>query len=610
MCGIAGYFSPVALLNKSHLQQMLQCLQHRGPDAEGIYINQSVALGHRRLSIIDLSTQANQPMTDATGRYVLVFNGEIYNYTELAKQFGLNLKTHSDTEVALALISKFGIEAVKYFEGMFAIAVYDTVDEVLHLMRDAIGIKPLYYYFDENSLVFASELKALETVGLCTEIDKSSVFNYLYTGFVPSPQSIYSKVYKLKPGHILSISKNKYSNQPFWKLSDIVLPKEEQNNRIEVLENLLIQSVNQHLRSDVPFGVFLSGGTDSSLISALAAKQIKAIQTFSIGFAGVSNNEAIHAAAIAKHLGTKHHCLEVTYQHAIDNLIDIMSRFDEPFADSSALPTYLVSELAAKQVKVVLSGDGGDELFMGYGAYQWARRLSKPYTPYIALPIKMGLNRMPSRYKRIAKMFEFKHDFMPAHIFSQEQYLFNLNECGQLMSDFALNDKMFYYDFKETVWNRKLTAAERQSLYDLQYYLPDDLLTKVDRTSMRCSIEARVPLLDKRIVAFALNLNEDLKMDNNQMKVMLKNVLYKYVPKTLLDRPKQGFSIPLNSWLKGPLYFLVEDLLNENALKRNGIINPTPVKILISQWKSGHHYLYNRIWQLIVLQHFLNKHNR
>jgi len=608
MCGIAGYFSTTNAFNKGHTQQMLQCLKHRGPDAEGIYQHHHVSLGHRRLSIIDLSSDSNQPMIDASGRYVMVFNGEIYNYIELAQQFKLTLKTHSDTEVALALIAQNGIEAVKLFEGMFAIAVYDNIDEILYLVRDGVGIKPLYYYNDGVSVVFASELKALKVIGLCNEINQQAIFNYLYAGYIAAPESIYSKVYKLKPGHILIVNKHGLQAKVFWHPGNEL--SNQTNTDVDVLESLLLQSVKQHMRSDVPFGVFLSGGTDSSLIAALAAKQTKSLQTFSIGFTDVANSEAKHAALVASHLKTQHHTLEVTYAHAIEKLMHIMQQFDEPFADSSALPTYLVSELAGKQVKVVLSGDGGDELFMGYGAYKWAKRLHRPYMPFAASGIKSILKQMPPRYKRVAGLFNFNHDFLPAHIFSQEQYLFSMHESKQMLFNSQPYHEMFYNEFKSLNHDKKISAAAYQSLYDLCFYLPDDLLVKVDRTSMLCSIEARVPLLDRRLIAFALNVPEPLKMHGNQMKIMLKQVLYKYVPKPILDRPKQGFSIPLQQWLQGPLHFLVEDLLSQSAINNTGILNAKNVSALVKSWKNGNHFLYNRVWQLIVLQNFLKNNKR
>ncbi len=611
MCGIAGYFSENNLFNKADLQTMLQAIAHRGPDATGFFEAQEFcALGHRRLSIIDLSAQANQPMYSSNNRYVIVYNGEVYNYKELATSENLNLKTSSDTEVILELFSKYGSAAFEKFNGMFAMAIYDTHLDELYLVRDRIGIKPVYYYYDNKSFVFASELKAIKAIKhLKLEINKPAVYNFLHVGYIPAPQSIYKNVFKLKAGHWLKVSKSGISESCYWQPEEVIQKQKITDEKIafSTLDKLLNESVRMQMRSDVPFGVFLSGGTDSSIITALAVKNsTSSINTFSIGFKEKKQNESEHAKAIATHLKTNHQELIATYADALQLLSKVMLNFDEPFSDSSAIPTYLVSQLASKHVKVVLSGDGGDELFLGYGTHQWAKKLQAPLFKFGKDLGASMFSKMGPRYQRVSKLLKYNTStFLPSHIFSQENILFSSNELQHLLIDDFKGDlhiAFFKNYFSKEPTDLNLNAMEEQALFDLDYYLPDDLLVKVDRTSMMQSIEARVPLLDNYIVEFALNLATDLKIKNGVSKYLLKQVLYKYVPKKLLDRPKQGFSIPLNSWLRKELYYLIEENLNEKSIREIGVLNFDFVQNLIKEWQSGSDFLYNRIWQLIVLQ--------
>lgn len=608
MCGIAGYFSKNKALGRGDLQTMLQVIAHRGPDAEGIFDSpEFCALGHRRLSIIDLSMQANQPMYSHDNRYVMVYNGEVYNYKELAESENLNLKTSSDTEVILELFSKYGIAAFEKFNGMFAMAIYDTHLDELYLSRDRVGIKPLYFYYDTDVFVFASELKAIKTLKL--EVNKPAVYNFLHLGYIPAPQSIYKNVFKLKAGHWLKISVSGISESCYWKPEKVIQKQKITDEKIALttLDKLLNESVSMQMRSDVPFGVFLSGGTDSSIITALAVKNSASIiNTFSIGFKEKKQNEAEYAKAIASHLKTNHHEFIATYDDALQIIDKVMLNFDEPFADSSALPTYLVSHLASKHVKVVLSGDGGDELFYGYGAYTWAEKLQSPFYKYGRFIASKVFSNMNSRYQRVSKLLQYNAaTFLPAHIFSQEQYLYAANEvssvlCADFNKDLQANFFETFFNKEDTLLNLK--PIERQALFDLNYYLPDDLLVKVDRTSMMHSIEARVPLLDHHLVEFALNLSTGLKIKNGVSKYLLKQVLYQYLPKPMLERPKQGFSIPLNNWLHKELFYLIEENLNEKSIREIGVLNFDYVEKLIIEWKSGSDFLFNRIWQLIILQ--------
>lgn len=615
MCGIAGYFSNQGVFNSGMLQMMLQAIAHRGPDASGVFESDGVALGHRRLSIIDLSEQANQPMYSSNNRYVMVYNGEVYNYLELADAENLTLKTTSDSEVILELFSKYGISAVNKFNGMFAIAIYDKQLKELILFRDSVGVKPLYYFHSDSSFAFASELKSIMAIpGLKLEVNKQSVSSFLHLGYIPAPQSIYKNVFKLKPGYWIKVSEKGIDSGCFWKPDANIHNGKITDEKVAVktLDNLLNNAVRMQMRSDVPFGVFLSGGTDSSLVSALAVNNsLSQVSTFSIGFKEKQHNEAEHALHIASRLKTNHHEYIATYDDALELITKVMMNFDEPFADSSAIPTFLVSQLASRHVKVVLSGDGGDELFLGYGAHHWAKKLQSPIYKYGKYFGSFVFSKMDSRYQRVAGLLKFdQNTFLPAHIFSQEQYLFSAAELDGIL-DSKFKDDLYENNFKELFnefdLSSNLSAMELQALFDLKYYLPDDLLVKVDRTSMLNSIEARVPLLDQHIIEFALNLHPNLKIKNDVAKYLLKEVLYQYLPKKILDRPKQGFSIPLNNWLKRELNFLIQDNLSKQAIEKVGVLNFETVDGLLKKWRSGSDFLYNRVWQLIILQQWFIK---
>ena len=614
MCGIAGYFSTKNFFSKNDLKLMTGAIAHRGPDAEGFFFEGPVALGHKRLSIIDLSADANQPMHSHNNRYVMVYNGEVYNYIEIAgyekSKHVFELKTASDSEVILETFALYGVDSVKQLNGMFATAIYDKLEEALYIFRDAIGIKPLYYYWQDGNLAFASELKALKQLKqIKFETNARAIFNYLHLGYIPAPQSCYQNIYKLEAGCWLRFTKDGLEKNSFNNPTDAISPSILTDEIIATkkLDELLNDAVRIQMRSDVPFGVFLSGGTDSSTVAALAVRNSKqSINTFSIGFKEKSHNEAEHAAAIAKYLKTNHHEFIVTYNDALQLVSDVMMNYDEPFSDSSAIPTYLVSQLARKQVTVVLSGDGGDELFFGYGAYQWAERLNSTVYNLSKKPAHLVFKQLSSRYKRIADMLKYNNEtFLASHIFSQEQYLFSAEELNNLLTaNFAsqYNNKFFSDILALRPVNRNLSAAESQALFDLKFYLPEDLLVKVDRASMKHSLEVRVPILDYRIVEFALNLDPQLKLKNGVAKYLLKKVLYNYIPQNLLDRPKQGFSIPLNNWLQNELHFLIDKHLSKHSIGSAGILNYNTTAELIKRWENGSDYLCNRIWQLIVLQ--------
>ena len=623
MCGIVGYISTTDFFSKEQLREAVSCIKHRGPDAEGFYFSPDgkIGLGHRRLSILDLSTAANQPMFSANGRYCIVFNGEVYNFMELKEQLedkGASLKTTSDTEVILELFVEKGPSCFANMNGMFAFAIFDMHEKVVTICRDHLGIKPLFLYQDDGVIIFASELKAIKSLaGQRLSINKAAIPYFLHLGFIPQPLTIYNKTNKFPSAHYAQISTsdillNELAVEfvPFWQLENSCNEKiNDESVAKNQLEKLLIDSVQKQLISDVPIGIFLSGGVDSSLVTAIATKisGAKKIKTFSIAIDDDKFNESKYAAQVATHLKTEHHEFKVNEKEVIELVDKLISTYDEPFADSSAFPTMMVSRIAKKHVTVTLSGDGGDELFHGYGMYQWAKRLEAPYWQFFKKPLFTASQLLNSKYQRIGNMFAYpdkKH--ILTHIFSQEQYYFREQELSKLL----VNDN-FNFDEINTLPNFKfnLSAAERQSFWDLNNYLKDDLLVKVDRASMQYALETRVPLLDYRLVEFAFNLDEKLKIRNGSMKHLLKQVLFDYLPKEIFERPKWGFGIPLARWLKTDLKYLLDKYTSEAVINKYNIVHFTIVKDMRMKYLSGTDYLFNRLWLIIVLHWWLEENN-
>lgn len=635
MCGIAGFISFNNRFSQEDLYQMTGALSHRGPDAEGFYNDEYCSLGHKRLSIIDLSSRANQPLFSDNNRYVIVYNGEVYNFSEIGAHLKgggvtkgqVNFKTSSDTEVILEAFSSFGPAFVNQLNGMFAIAIYDKELHELYIFRDRLGIKPLIYYWDGNDFAFGSEIKSLIKIkGINKDLNIDVLHDYLHLGFIPTPYSIYKHIFKLNAGCWMKISRSGIEEHRYWnintKINNQAIFNKEQ--ALVKLSDLLMSSVQYQLKSDVPFGVFLSGGIDSSLVTAQAVQlsSIK-VNTFSIGFEENSHNESEYAKAVAQYLQTDHHEFIVSYKDAIQLIDSILDAYDEPFADPSAIPTMLVSKLARGYVTVTLSGEGGDELFMGYGSYRWARRLANPVNRMLSYPLSSAFSKMNSRFQRVGHMLRY-HDSenIRSHIFSQEQYFFSSKEIGDLLSPeikpVSLVNKDRKIKFNSVlgeqttmgvpgIGTRKLDAMEQQAIFDLYYYLPDDLLTKVDRASMRFGLETRVPYLDHRVVEFALNIAPELKFRGGVSKYILKQILYQYIPKEFFDRPKQGFAIPLNKWLHNELWYLTEDNLNKKVVEQFGLIRYEVVEELLKNFRNGQDYLYNRIWLLIILHKWLLK---
>ncbi len=634
MCSVSGFISPN--FSRSHIQRMNRSMAHRGPDAGGIFFNEAqyVALAHNRLSILDLSENENQPFYSSCGRYVMVFNGEIYNFADLrnkievfsrekaelnAKSKNIEVvtedklfKTNSDTEVLAEGFAFWGMNMAEKLNGMFAFTIYDQEEEALYLFRDRMGIKPLYYYQRDDDFAFASEIKGLSSLLLDRElaINQDAIQSFLHLGYINNNQTIFKEIHALPAGCVGIYKDKQLKIIPYWQAEDKIAADTlgDEKTAKKSLKTLIEKSVQKRMISDVPIGTFLSGGTDSSLITAIANKfHPSKLKTFSIGFKEAKYDESKHAKSVAEHLKTEHHEFILSHDEALEKVADLTAIYDQPFADSSAIPTLLVSHYAKKHVSVALSGDGGDELFMGYGMYNWAKRLQNPFVKAVRPLLKTGLSMHPNhRYKRAALLFQ-KHSESKSHIFSQEQYLFSEAELGKLLKS-AKKPTRTQDSFNKL--KRNLSAVEAQAFFDLTNYLKDDLLVKVDIASMQSGLEVRVPLLDHRIVEFALNLNQKLKLNKDSSKYLLKQVLYDYLPKQLMERPKWGFSIPLDEWLGKELRPLIDQYLEESLVEAAGIVHFSEVKKLITRFDKGHKYLYNRLWTLILLHKWLYENGR
>lgn len=616
MCGVAGFITENNIFSPGELINMSVSLNHRGPDANDYYYTDTVGLCNSRLSILDLSAQANQPMHSHSNRYVIVYNGEVYNFKEIAAELNLNFRTNCDTEVIVEAFSEWGVTFVKRLNGMFAIAIYDKQEDILFLFRDRMGVKPLFYYWDGQNFAFASELKALMKLNYINsrkQVFKRSINEYLYLGYIPGPHTIYQNIYKFPAGHFARIKHGSLKIETYWKIEDnirqtLITDEVEAKER---LDSLVRQSVRYRLICDVPYGTFLSGGTDSSLVTAVAQSMSDTpVKTFSIGFEDEKYNEANYARKVAEYLKTDHHEFIVKYSDALPLVESVINSFDEPFADSSAIPTMLVSKMAKEFVTMTLSGDGGDELFLGYGSYLWAQRLANPLVRTFRKPLQLGLSKLSDqRYRKATLLLgQPPKGQMKSHIFSQEQGLFTRNEIDCMLE----KDYLTFISLDENYshLSRVLNPAEEQAVFDMKYYLKDDLLVKVDRSSMKYSLEVRVPILDYNIVEFALNLSPDLKIKNGVQKYLLKEVLYKYIPREYFDRPKWGFALPLARWLKKELRYLIDEYLSEQNIRKFGVVIPRYVENLKKEFFAGNIMLYNRIWLLIILHVWLAKHTQ
>jgi asparagine synthase (glutamine-hydrolysing) len=608
-------------------------LAHRGPDDSGIFFdkNAGVGLSFRRLSIIDLTAEGHQPMVSASGRYTIVFNGEVYNYEAIRMELGpQRWRGHSDTEVMLAAIERWGLEAaVRRFVGMFAFALWDGFERRLHLVRDRIGIKPLYYGHVDDSFVFASELKALRVFpGFPAAIDRDSLAAYMRCTYVPAPHSIYNGIHKLPPGHILTLTSSEASPVlgAYWSAAEMAhngVESKLQGADEEIIEQLhekLADSVRLRMIADVSLGAFLSGGIDSSTVVALMqAQSSRPVKTFTIGFHENQYNEATHARKIAEHLGTEHTEFFVTPQDALDVVPLLPSMYDEPFADSSQIPTHLVSKLARRHVTVALSGDGGDELFCGYPRYDFVqslwnalRKIPGPIArgtaklmrlvPAVLINNTAGRLPLPQRLRRgpgekLHRLADHLSVQDPAEIYLRALTMWPDPSAVVLNSHEHQAVAQAIRRFADMP-----DVREMAMLTDLTNYLPDDILTKVDRASMAIGLEARVPLLDHRVVEFAWRLPLHLKVRNGKTKWALRQVLYQHVPAELVERPKMGFGVPIDLWLRGPLREWAEDLLAPESLGRHGLLSVEPIRKKWKEHVSGARDWHYLLWPVLMFQ--------
>lgn len=619
MCGIAGYISSKLSTTPVDLKAANALLVHRGPDSGGYYFSadHKTGLAHRRLSILDLSKTADQPMASSNGRYQIVYNGEVYNFKELRKKLpdgGGKLKTTSDTEVIIELFSIYGPACFSWLNGMFAMAILDTQLNTLTLCRDHVGIKPLFVYCNGADIIFSSELKAIVSIRKdILEVNKQAIPYFLHLGFIPQPFTIYKDVIKFPSGSYCQVNINTSepfdiinSIIPFWTIGSKILPDPltDASSAKKQLSDLLFDSVEKQLVSDVPIGTFLSGGVDSSIVTAIASKvSDQKINTFSIGIDDGKYNESGYARKVADHLKTTHHEFHVKEKEVMELIDSLLPAYDEPFADTSAFPTMMVSRMAKQNVTVALSGDGGDELFMGYGSHIWAQRLANPVVKNLRKPLFTASKSLSNKYQRAGHLFDHNNDAtVTSHVFSQEQYFFKENELQGLLKNIAFD---FHTLNKVDTGRRKFKADERQSVWDFNNYLKDDLLVKVDRASMVYSLETRVPLLDFRIVEFAYNLSRDLKVRNGTMKYILKEVLYDHVPRKFFDRPKWGFSIPLVKWLKTDLRYLIDKYSSREVIEKHDLLHFEYVVKIRDGYLNGKDYLYNRLWVIVVLHWWL-----
>lgn len=640
MCGITGFIDRRAVRdfdeNSRILERMTQAVAHRGPDGSGVWSDwhAGVGLGHRRLAILDLSPAAAQPMVSRNGRFVLVYNGELYNVNELRARLereGVPFRTHSDTEVLLEAIANWGIErALIEVNGMFAFATWDRETRTLSLARDRIGIKPLYWIHTFEWTIFGSELKALrQHPGWRPALDRASLSRYLRIGYVPAPRTIYTQAQKLEPGCCAVVGPA--HSVRVWRYWDFrreaaeaakSRPSGTCSEARERLRSVLSDAVRRQMVADVPIGSLLSGGIDSSLVTALMqAHSARPVRTFSIGFDERCYDEARHARAVSRHLGTEHTELRLAPRDALSIIPRLPEWWDEPFADSSQIPTHLVCALARQQVKVALTGDGGDEMFGGYVRYRLARDVM-PWLGWVPAFVRRRLaaavQRIPSGHWEGMSRF-VPSTWRPSHV------ALRVHKVAALL---AATDAEDLYErlaggwpdsqqlllagdqddgSRQCDWDLPAIAdpAERMQAIDTLTYLPDDILTKVDRASMASGLEARVPLLDDRVVEVAWHSPPALKFRHGKGKWLLREVLAQYVPRRLFERPKTGFALPLNQWLRGPLRPWADELLDPGRLRRQNLLDPEPVRQRWAAHLAGREDATQALWSVLMLQAWL-----
>jgi len=628
MCGIAGFCDFTKKSNQNSLEKMTDVLHHRGPDDSGysFYKNEfaNIGLGHRRLSILDLSTHGHQPM--AFEDLEIVYNGEVYNFKEIREELekeGFSFYSDSDTEVILKAYYKWGIKAVDKFNGMFAISIYNKAKDSLTLIRDRSGIKPLYYYFYQDLFLFSSELKSFhEHQDFQKEINFDALGQFLMYGYILEPYSIFQNTYKLRSGHYLEIDLKKQSIEEikYWDVEDCYKQEKlnlSEDEAISQLDDLLQSSFNYRMVSDVPVGIFLSGGYDSSAVAAIVqANRKEKINTFTIGFKEKGFDEAVYAKKVAKHLGTNHTEYYCTQKDALEIIPTLAEIYDEPFGDSSAIPTILVSKLAKKDVTVSLSADAGDEVFAGYGKYdtsfkyfntfnklpKFSQKILKNSMDMINpkyIPFTDKIYNFETRYEKIKYLLQSNSTSMAM---KYTTHLFTISEVNKILKkEFIEQYTHFDLDTKE------FSDLEKMLLVDYKTYLPDDILTKVDRATMSVSLEGREPLLDYRIIEFAARLPDEYKYRNGEKKWILKQVVHKYLPKEMMDRPKMGFGVPLIEWFRDELKDMFYYYLDEERLKKENIFNIDEVLHLRDNFLEGKNDNVRKLWNILMFEMWYEK---
>jgi len=628
MCGLTGFIDYNKTSSLTTLKEMTDVLHHRGPDDSGYSFfnnkNVNIGLGHRRLSVLDLSTHGHQPMVHKN--LEIVYNGEVYNFKEIRKELkkhNYNFQSDSDTEVILKAYHKWGIKAVDKFNGMFAISVYDKENEKLILIRDRAGVKPLYWYWKNDTLLFASELKSFHKFpSFKKEINIDSLSLYLQYGYILQPHTIFKNTYKLKSGHFLEIdltSKN-IEEKKYWDVVDyynkpkLSISKEEATNE---LDDLLKSAFNYRMVSDVPVGVFLSGGYDSSAVAAIIQSQSKMkLKTFTIGFHEQGFNEATYAKEVANHLGTEHTEYYCTQKEAADIIPTLPDIYDEPFADASAIPTILVSKIAKNDVTVALSADGGDEAFAGYGKYarsvKYLNILQKNHTIKkllkVALPVAIEMNLLGiNRKKQLERIVETLNKNDTESILKLMRY-WNENAIDKLLID-NTSSLQTYFDTENDILDNN-DKINKMLAIDYKTYMVDDVLTKVDRAAMSVSLEGREPLLDYRIIEFAAQLPSSFKLnEDGNTKDILKDIVHRYIPKKIMDRPKMGFGVPLEHWFKDELNELIEYYLDKNRLQKENIFNTVEIENLKKEYyrnPTGNDTAQS-IWKILMFEMWYDK---
>ena len=645
MCGIVGYFSNSTTVSDTVCRRMVNKLNHRGPDSKGVWVDnhRGIALGHSRLAIVDLSVAGHQPMESACKRFILVFNGEIYNHLVIRKNlirdgFNFSWRGHSDTETLLAAVSAWGLKkALQESSGMFALALWDQQELSLTLARDRLGEKPIYYGWQGNTFIFGSELNAIKAhPDFENIVDRDALCLLLRHNTISSPHSIYKGISKLSPGTILTFDSkiNSINVNAYWSLQSVVRAGLESpflgssHDALLGLESLLSSAVFDQMQSDVPFGAFLSGGIDSStIVSLMQAQSSKRVNTFSIGFSEKEYDEAQQAKEIAKYLGTEHTELYITHSDALSVIPQLPKMFSEPFADSSQIPTYLVSQLAKKHVDVALTGDGGDELFGGYNRHVWVKSIWTK-TGHLPLFLRRVLfyaitSIAPTAWNRFFdmcsvvfpksfrvsqpgdKMYKLANVILaetPAGMYRNlvshwnkpDSIVLGANEPSSMLSDPSVIPNLF-------------DVEERMMFLDTITYMSDDILTKVDRAAMAVSLETRVPMLDHKVMEFAWTLPLNFKIRNGQGKWILRELLRKYVPQELVDRPKMGFGVPLHNWLRGPLLDWAQDLLDPTRLRNEGYFNVAAVQQKWNEHLSGKRDWQHHLWDILMFQAWLEE---